>query len=137
MDTKATTTERVNRTRQRKNAKAKAAPRKAAASAKRSAGKASAKRSSSNGYGQAAANLMTRGKAALGSAYSWAGDASHRLPRAARKLHMPEHGALQDYVSDRPLIIGAVGLGLGMAIGAMLPNATTMRRAVSTRKRRK
>ena len=137
METKATTTERIKQTRPRKNAATKSRARKTAPAAKRAVKTAAARKSASNGYGQSAAKLMRRGKAAIGTAYSWAGEAGQSLPRTARNLHLPAHGSMQDYVSDRPLILGAVGLGLGMALGAMLPIAAGMRRTVPRRARRK
>jgi ElaB/YqjD/DUF883 family membrane-anchored ribosome-binding protein len=137
METNSTITDRSNRPKAGKRAAVKKAARKAAPAGKRVATKSAARKISSNGYGKSAAKLMQSGKSALGSAYSWADAAGRSLPRAARNIHMPAHGSVQDFVSDRPLILGAVGLGVGMAIGALLPRAAGMQRTTATTSRRK
>jgi hypothetical protein len=43
------------------------------------------------------------------------------LPRSARDLGLPDQKSLKAMIDDRPLIIGAVGLGIGVALGSMLP----------------
>ena len=102
--------------------KAKPMARKAATSAKRSirtAGKrARQQHSAFAGYSDSAARLIARGKTAFGDAYAWAGEASSALPRTRRDLGLRDMKAMID---DRPLIIGAVGLGIGVALGSMLP----------------
>lgn len=107
--------------------KTKPASRKLAASAKkasRSATKRLAKgQSTFAGYSDSAARLIARGKAAFGDAYAWAGEASHSLPRSTRDLGLPDPKSLKAMIDDRPLIIGAVGLGIGVALGSMLPTA--------------
>ena len=77
----------------------------------------------SNGYGDSAARLISKGKEAFGSAYDWAGEATRNVPRAVKNMHMPEPRAIQSLVQEKPLILGAVGLGIGVVIGAMLPSS--------------
>ena len=103
--------------------KGKPAARKAATSAKRA--RVAIKRplheqSTFAGYSDSAARLIARGKTAFGDAYAWAGDASSALPRTRRDLGLPD---LKAMIDDKPLIIGAVGLGIGVALGTMLPTA--------------
>ena len=105
--------------------KAKPASRKLAASAKRTT-RAATKRLSKGqstfaGYSDSASRLISRGKAAFGDAYAWAGEASHSLPRSTRDLGLPDQKSLKAMIDDKPLIIGAVGLGIGVALGSMLP----------------
>jgi hypothetical protein len=105
--------------------KAKPMARKAATSAKR-ASRAAAKRplreqSTFAGYSDSAARLIARGKAAFSDAYAWAGEASSALPRTRRDLGLPDPKSLKAMIDDKPLIIGAVGLGVGVALGSMLP----------------
>ncbi len=102
--------------------KGRPASRKAASSAKRTS-RAASKRgrhetSKFAGYSDSAARLIARGKTAFGDAYAWAGEASSALPRTRRDLALPDMKAMID---DRPLIIGVVGLGIGVALGSMLP----------------
>jgi hypothetical protein len=99
----------------------KAMPRKA--SAKRPAAAARKPPSAAAGYGDTAAKFIARGKSAFGDAYAWAEEAGSALPRRARGLGLPDQTAMQHYFADRPLVLGAVGLGIGMALGAMMPSA--------------
>jgi len=111
--------------------KTKPASRKAGASAKRAsspAAKRGPKRQSNfaGGYSDSASRLIARGKTAFGNAYAWAGEASHSLPRSARDLGLPDQRSLKAMIDDRPLIIGAVGLGIGVALGSMLPTVGSL-----------
>ena len=74
------------------------------------------------------------GKSAWGNLPKWAEGASQRMSRTVHDMHMPDTTPLQDYVRERPLILGAVGLGLGALIGAMIPRQ--MVRTSSTTRRR-
>jgi hypothetical protein len=110
--------------------KTKPASRKLSASAKRTSRPAnkrgSQRQSASTGYSDSAARLIARGKAAFGDAYAWAGDATSALPRSARDLSLPDQRSLKAMIDDRPLIIGAVGLGIGVALGSMLPTVSSL-----------
>ena len=123
--------------------KAKPASRKVAAPAKK-ASRAATKRlakgqSTFAGYSDSAARLIARGKAAFGDAYAWAGEASHSLPRSTRDLGLPDQKSLKAMIDDRPLIIGAVGLGIGVALGSMLPTVglTGKAKTAPTKSRRR
>jgi hypothetical protein len=105
--------------------KAKPASRKAATSAKRlsrAAKRPLREQSRFAGYSDSAARLISRGKTAFGDAYAWAGEASNALPRTTRDLGLPDQKSLKAMIDDKPLIIGAVGLGIGVALGSMLPS---------------
>lgn len=124
--------------------KGKSAPRKSASPAKRPSRAASKRplreQSTFAGYSDSAARLIARGKTAFGDAYTWAGDAGSALPRNARHLGLPDQQSLKAMIDDKPLIIGAVGLGIGVAIGSMLPSAGPIgkgKRAPARRSRRK
>lgn len=105
--------------------KTKPASRRIAASAKRASTSASRRpspgQSTFAGYSDSAARLIARGKAAFGDAYAWAGEASSALPKTTRDLGLPDQKSLKTMIDERPLIIGAVGLGIGVALGSMLP----------------
>lgn len=124
--------------------KAKPASRKLAASAKRATRSATKRRSKGqstlSGYSESASRLIARGKAAFGDAYAWAGDASSSLPRSTRDLGLPDQKSLKSMIDDRPLIVGAVGLGIGVALGSMLPTVGftgKARPALASSRRRK
>lgn len=74
------------------------------------------------GYSEQAQRLIRRGKAALGDASTWAGETAGNLPKAARNIRLPDQRAMNSFMGEKPLIIGAVGLGLGVVLGAMLPS---------------
>jgi len=111
--------------------KTKPASRKLSASAKRpsrpATKRASQAQPAATGYSDSASRLIARGKAAFGDAYAWAGEASSALPRRARDLSLPDQRSLKAMIDDRPLIIGAVGLGIGVALGSMLPTVGGLR----------
>ncbi|MFN0190988.1 MAG: hypothetical protein ACKVP5_03280 [Aestuariivirga sp.] len=90
-----------------------------------------------SGYSDTAARLVARGKSALGDAYAWAGEAGSALPRTARGLSLPDQRTVRDYVAERPLILGAVGLGIGMALGAMMPARNGVSKPAPHKSRRK
>lgn len=73
------------------------------------------------GYSQQAQEFFDRGKTVIHSASDWAGDKAKHLPAAARKLNLPDQKAAMDFAEQRPLVVGAVGLGLGLVVGALLP----------------
>jgi hypothetical protein len=105
------------------------------ASAKRASTSASRRPSQSTfaGYSDSAARLIARGKAAFGNAYAWAGEASSALPKTTRDLGLPDQKSLKTMIDERPLIIGAVGLGIGVALGSMLPTVGLPSRGKSAR----
>ncbi len=104
-------TDRIKPARSRKPAKRKTAAR----------SRRSTKRQASASYSDTASRLMSQSKQALGTAYGWATDnAGRALPRAAR--YVPDQRTLQNLVEERPLVLGAIGLGLGAMIGMLLPS---------------
>ena len=88
------------------------------------------------GYSQQAQEFFDRGKTALHAASGWAGATVKYLPEAARKLNLPNQRAATDFAEQRPLVVGAVGLGIGLVVGALLPRIQSAP-ASPTRKRRK
>jgi hypothetical protein len=82
-------------------------------------------KSTLGGYSVSAQRLIKRGKAAFGDASTWAGETASALPKTARNLGVPNQRDVQTFMSDKPLIVGAVGLGLGVVLGAMIPSRTT------------
>ncbi len=76
------------------------------------------------GYSKHAQDFLDRSKIALHAASDWAGSTARHLPEAARKLNLPDQKAAMDFAESRPLVVGAVGLGLGLVVGALLPRMT-------------
>ncbi len=69
-------------------------------------------RSTFAGYSDSAARLIARGKSAFGDAYAWAGEVGSALPKTARQMNLPTSNSLKAAIDDKPLILGAAGLGL-------------------------
>ena len=84
-------------------------------------------------YSQQAQEFFDRGKSAFHAASDWAGATAKHLPNAARKLNLPDQKAAMDFAEQRPLVVGAVGLGIGLVVGALLPRM----QSTPTPKRRK
>ena len=72
-----------------------------------------------------AGSALRRGRETIGRAYGWAHDA------AGEHLHMPRRSDIGHLTEANPLLLGAVGLGLGVAIGTLFPRG--MRRMTSGR----
>ena len=83
--------------------------------------KRAAKELSTSGYSRQAQQLFNRGKTAIQAATDWAGTTVKHLPYAARNLNVPDQKAAMDFAEQRPLVVGAVGLGIGLVVGALLP----------------
>jgi hypothetical protein len=114
-------------------AKAGKTVRKSASAAKKTSGNAAKRtlrqpQASLSGYGDTAARFIGRAKSAFGDAYTWVGETGNALPKTARRIGLPNQQSMQEFIDEKPLIMGAVGLGVGIALGAMLPRT----RAVAT-----
>jgi hypothetical protein len=72
-----------------------------------------------------AGSALRRGRETIGRAYGWAQEAAEgtHLPH----LRMPRRSDIGHLTEANPLLLGAVGLGLGVAIGTLFPRG--MRRA--------
>lgn len=66
-------------------------------------------------------DLLAKGKRVIGDAYHWAQQKGQHMPRPG-DLHLPDQRAIRNIVEERPLMLGAIGLGIGMVIGAILPS---------------
>lgn len=66
-----------------------------------------------------AGTALRRGRDTMSRAYDWAHEAagSAHLP----SLRMPRRGDLSHLTEANPLLLGAVGLGLGVAIATLFP----------------
>ena len=74
-----------------------------------------------SGYSQQAQNLIGRSKSALSAASGWAEETAKQLPGVGRALGVPGQRAAADFVEQRPLVVGALGFGIGLVAGALLP----------------
>jgi hypothetical protein len=104
----------------------KTASRKATSTVKRSTRSArkgvAETQSALSGYSDSAARFIKRSKAAFGDAYTWAGETGSALPKTVRGLGIPNQKSMQNFIGEKPFVLGAVGLGIGVVLGAMLPS---------------
>lgn len=78
-----------------------------------------------------AGSALRRGRETLGRAYGWAHEAAESAHLG--NIRMPRRSDIGHLAEANPLLLGAVGLGLGVAIGTLFPRR--MRRTGSTRRR--
>lgn len=66
-----------------------------------------------------AGSALRRGRDTIGRAYGWAYDAAEgaHLPH----LRMPRRSDIAHLTEANPLLLGAVGLGIGVALAALFP----------------
>ena len=95
------------------------------AKASRKTGKAAAARFLQDNAGSA----LRRGRETIGRAYDWAHEATEGTRLG--NLRMPRRSDIGHLTEANPLLLGAVGLGLGVAIGSLFPRG--MRRTTSAR----
>lgn len=89
------------------------------------AGRKTAKASTAHLLQDNAGTALRRGRATLSRAYDWAHDAGEaRLGT----LRMPRRSDISHLSEANPLLLGAVGLGLGVAIGTLFPRGMGRRR---------
>ena len=88
-----------------------------------------------------AERVIRQGKRVMNKAYDWAGDASRAVPRLTKQLRLPQRSDLDDLTN--PLVVGAIGLGIGVVLGTLMPQMITSsqmlpggRRKRSRRRRR-
>ena len=79
--------------------------------------------------GNSANTALRGGRRTLSRVYDWANEttAGSRL----RDMRLPSRRQISAFTEANPLILGAVGLGLGVAIGTLIPRAR--RRSASRR----
>ncbi len=80
-----------------------------------------------------AAKLYHQGRDAVSSAYDSAAKAgakaSRALPHLPNDLHLRSRGqSFYTMMEERPIVMGAVGLGVGMVLAALLPSFSSDRR---------
>ena len=76
-----------------------------------------------NGLGTSAQQALRAGRKAMTSAYGIATSGlSRSLPRARAMVpHTPRN--LQQMVENNPLLIGVIGIGVGLLLGALMPTS--------------
>lgn len=67
-------------------------------------------------------DFMVKGKDMLTQLPQSASDTAGAVLRQVRNLELPDSTGLQNFLREKPLIVGALGLGLGVVAGALLPS---------------
>jgi hypothetical protein len=73
-----------------------------------------------DGLGTSARGAVRSGRQAMSSAYRMASGLTHSLP-SPRDLVPQTPRNLQKLVENNPLVVGAIGVGLGLLLGALMP----------------
>ena len=83
---------------------------------------AHASRANGRGVSRAMAqNFLSRGKTALGDALHWAETASHGVPRTALDASTRGVQGARSMLEQNPLVLAVIGLGIGIAVSAVMP----------------
>jgi hypothetical protein len=79
-----------------------------------------------------AGTALRRGRNTISRAYGWAQDAAEgaHLPH----LRMPRRSDITHLTEANPLLLGAVGLGIGVALAALFPRRMRMSRRATGRR---
>jgi hypothetical protein len=72
--------------------------------------------------------VLRQGRRVIDRAYDWAGEATSAMPRF-RDLRLPRRSDLSAITEANPLLLGAVGLGLGIVLGSLMPSRFSARSA--------
>lgn len=84
------------------------------------------KRSASEGM---ATQLYRQGRNAVTGAVESGMDMGRSIPKLGRSLHIRERGqSVYSMMEERPFVMGAVGLGVGMVLAALLPSMSKYNR---------
>jgi len=70
-----------------------------------------------------AQNFLSRGKSALGDAYHWAETAGQGVPRSAMDAGTRGVQNARAILEQNPLVLAVIGLGIGLAVSAMIPDS--------------
>lgn len=115
---------------QRATTRAKAHP---GGSASRRKASAHASRANDSGNPRAMAqSFLSRGKAALGDAYHWAETAGHGVPRTAMDASNRGVQGARSMLEQNPLVLAVIGLGIGLAVSAVMPRVKIPNSLVSS-----
>jgi hypothetical protein len=104
------------KTRRKRAARAKASPRRSA----------SRRRSRNVNLRMPTDQFVRQGKRAINRAYDWAGEAASAMPRF-RDLRLPRRSDFGTITEANPLLLGALGLGIGIVLGSLMPNRFSAR----------
>ena len=111
-----TSAEGSGKSRRKRASRGKATPRRSA----------SRRRSTNANLRSSADQALRQGKRAIDRAYDWAGEATHLVPRF-RDLRLPRRSDFSAITDANPLLLGAVGLGLGIVLASLMPNRFSAR----------
>jgi hypothetical protein len=94
-------------------------------------GRRAGKPSSAQHLQDSAGTALRHGRDTMSRAYDWAHEAAGNahLP----SLRMPRRSDIAYFTEANPLLLGAVGLGLGVAIGTLFPRGVRRARSAGRR----
>jgi len=101
--------------------------RKRSSRGKTTRGRSSGRRRGTNANLRSSSDQALRqGRRAIAKAYDWAGEATDMVPRF-RDLRLPRRSDFGAIREANPLLLGAVGLGLGIVLASLMPNRFSAR----------
>jgi hypothetical protein len=71
-------------------------------------------------YTASAQRFLRRGKDSAANAMTWIGQTGATLPRAAQTIGS-DVKSVQSYLGERPMMLGAMGVAVGVLLGSMMP----------------
>jgi hypothetical protein len=72
--------------------------------------------------------MLRQGRSVMNRAYSFAEEARRAMPRMPRvDLRLPRRSDFDALTDANPLVIGAIGLGLGVVLGTLMPQRVSGR----------
>ena len=84
--------------------------------------KAASRRRITNANLRASAEQVLReGKRAVGRAVGLTGETGSRVPRRVARVRLPRRSDFRAVTEANPLVLGAVGLGIGMILALLVP----------------
>ncbi len=96
-------------------------------------------RAKSSARAMGTSEFLNQGRSALSSAYDQVASAGRSLPKISRYVtDGRKRQSITRMIEERPYVLGAVGLGIGMVLAALMPSTRGLHGdAANTRSRRK
>ena len=76
--------------------------------------------------------ILRQGRRVVSRAYSLADEARRAVPRLTREVRLPRRKDLDILTHANPLVVGAIGLGIGVVLGSLMPHRSTSATASSS-----
>ena len=75
----------------------------------------------------AVARVLRQGKRTLDSANEWKGKTQAIMPRRFARIRLPHRSDFRAIAKTNPLVLGAVGIGIGIVLASVVPGRISAR----------